>query len=359
MPGSSMPPTGEPMGEPMGERPRGDRPPDDVVLRVEGLMTHFESEEGIARAVDGLTLEVRRGGTVALVGESGCGKTLTALSILRLVPPPGTIVGGRIELEGRSLLDLGPEEMRRVRGARIGMVFQDPAAALNPVLRVGDQIAEVLRTHLSASWREASRRAVELLRRVAVPEPELRAASYPHELSTGLKQRALLAVALACDPTLLIADEPTTALDVTIQAQILDLLRRLQRESGLSILFITHDMGIVAEIADRVVVMYAGRAVEEGPVGEIFDRPRHPYTISLFEAQPRARGSAATLRSIPGSVPAPSEFPPGCRFHPRCPLAIPACREGQPPAVPVGLGPAREDHVASCIRIVGGILEGP
>jgi len=359
----------------MGQVRRIDSNMTDVLLNVENLTTSFPrdwtgtevgSRSGwsglapsrglLARAVDGLSFQVGEGETLALVGESGCGKTVTALSILRLVPPPGRVTAGRIVFEGRNLLDLDEREMRRVRGARIAMVFQDPGGALNPVLRVGAQIAEVLRAHRSLSRREARRRAVEILERVAVPSPEVRVDAYPHQLSTGMKQRAVLAAALAGEPRLLVADEPTTALDVTVQAQVIDLLRNIQRQTGMSILFITHDLGVVAEIADRVVVMYAGRAVEEGPVSAVFERPRHPYTVGLFRSLPGRQVSPGAvkgvpLEAIPGSVPQPDAFPPGCRFHPRCALAEPACGEKVPEPVSVG-----EDHRSACLRLKDGEL---
>jgi peptide/nickel transport system ATP-binding protein/oligopeptide transport system ATP-binding protein len=323
----------------------------NTLLRVENLKTHFLLDGAEARAVDGLSFEVRRGETLALVGESGCGKTVAGLSILGLVPPPGRICGGRVLLEGEDLLDLGGEELRRVRGRRISMVFQDPASSYNPVLSVGRQIVEALRVHTALSPAEARQGAIRLLGRVAVPSPELRVDAYPHQLSTGLKQRALLAMALACEPLLLIADEPTTSLDVTVQAEVLRLIRSLQKESGMSVLFITHDMGVVAEVADRVLVMYAGRCVEEGEVREVFDAPRHPYTLGLFESQLRIRKGKGRLQPIPGQVPDPMAYPPGCRFHPRCALAVEACREEAPALEDVGGG-----HLAACLRLEKGEL---
>jgi len=303
------------------------------LLQVEDLRVQFRGANGPVRAVDGASFALERGETYALVGESGCGKSATALAILRLVEP-GLIVGGRIVFEGRNLLDLAEKEMRRIRGARIGLVFQEAAAALNPVMRVGAQVAEAIRVHSSTGRREARERAVELLRTVALPDPEAQARAYPHELSGGMKQRAMLAIALACAPPLLIADEPTTALDVTIQAQILALLRRLREQLSLTVLLITHDLGVVAENADRVGVMYAGRIVEEAPVESVFRSPEHPYTRGLLRsmpsAAPRDRGDRR-LPTLPGSVPDPSAPPPGCRFHPRCPDRFEPCDHVEPP----------------------------
>ena len=302
-----------------------------ALLQVHDLRVHYPGAEGPLRAVDGLTFEIERGETYALVGESGCGKSATALAILRLVEP-GRIAGGRLRFEGRELLDLDEKQMRSVRGARIGMVFQEPAAALDPVMRVGSQVAEALRIHRRIGRREALDEAVRLLGVVALPDPERQARAYPHELSGGMMQRVMLAIALSCSPALLIADEPTTALDVTIQAQILELLRRLREEFRLTILLITHDLGVVAENADRVGVMYAGRLVEEGPVAAIFDDPRHPYTRGLLRSMPggRADGRSRRLQTLPGSVPDPERPPPGCRFHPRCPEVFEPCARQEP-----------------------------
>ena len=302
-----------------------------ALLQVHDLRVHYPGAEGPLRAVDGLTFEIEQGETYALVGESGCGKSATGLAILRLVEP-GRIAGGRLRFEGRELLDLDEKQMRSVRGARIGMVFQEPAAALDPVMRVGSQVAEALRIHRRIGRREALDEAVRLLGVVALPDPEQQARAYPHELSGGMMQRVMLAIALSCAPALLIADEPTTALDVTIQAQILELLRRLREEFRLTILLITHDLGVVAENADRVGVMYAGRLVEEGPVAAIFDDPRHPYTRGLLRSMPggRADGRSRRLQTLPGSVPDPERPPPGCRFHPRCPEVFEPCARQEP-----------------------------
>jgi len=302
------------------------------LLQIENLRVQFAGDDGPVRAVDGVSFALRRGETYALVGESGCGKSATALSILRLVEP-GRIVGGRIVFEDRDLMKLTEKEMRRVRGARIGIVFQEAAAALNPVMRVGSQVSEALRVHTSMSRKEAWSEAVRLLGVVALPEPEAQAKAYPHELSGGMKQRAMLAIALSCSPSLVIADEPTTALDVTIQAQILSLLRSLRDELGLTILLITHDLGVVAENAHRVGVMYAGRIVEEAPVGALFREPQHPYTRGLLRAMPgvgERRQGDRHLPTLPGSVPDPSDPPSGCRFHPRCPDRIDSCDRVEP-----------------------------
>ncbi len=305
------------------------------LLEIQGLRVEFETAQGLLRAVDGVDLEIGEGETLGLVGESGCGKTVTALSVLRLITPPGRIAAGRILFEGRDLLDLPERDIRKVRGDRIGLVFQEPSSALNPVLTVGYQVAESLIIHRSMGRRAALREAVELLRVVSVPEPERRVREYPHQLSGGLRQRVLIAAALACRPALLIADEPTTALDVTIQAQILDLLRRLRQEYRLSLLLISHDLGVIAEMADRVAVMYAGRIVETALVRDLFRSPRHPYTVGLLRSIPRpqaGRPRARRLPAIQGSVPDMARLPSGCAFHPRCPDVMEHCRVTPPPA---------------------------
>ena len=314
-----------------------------MLLQVENLRTHFITQEGAVRAVDGVSLEIPRGSTVALVGESGCGKTVTALSILRLVPAPGRIVADRMLLEGRDLLTLSDRQMRTVRGNRIAMIFQEPMSSLNPVLTVGEQIVEALRLHRRLSGRTARRRAIELLERVGIPAPAQRFREYPHQMSGGMRQRVMLATALACEPDLLIADEPTTALDVTVQAQIINLLRDSQGHSGLAILLITHDLGVVAEFADEVCVMYAGRIVEQAPVERLFAHPRHPYTQGLLRSTPRLSASTdphartTRLEVIPGEVPNPLHLPAGCAFHPRCEHGKddPRCRTEDPPLVEV------------------------
>ena len=307
----------------------------ETLLEIDGLRVHYPGSRGPVRAVDGLSLSVRRGETYALVGESGCGKSATALAIIRLVEP-GRIVGGRIRLAGLDLLELPEREMRRVRGARIGFVFQEVAAALNPVLRIGDQVAEAIRAHRRLSRRAARAEAVRLLGLVSLPDPSGQARAYAHELSGGMKQRAMLAIALASSPELLIADEPTTALDVTIQAQILDLLRRLRRELGLTLLLITHDLGVVAQNADRVGIMYAGRLAEEAPVADLFRAPLHPYTAGLLRSLPGTseaqvdRTGDRRLRVLAGRVPDPENPPSGCPFHPRCPERFDPCDREEP-----------------------------
>jgi len=300
----------------------------EPLLRIEDLRTVFHTDDGDATAVNGVTFEVRAGETLGLVGESGSGKSITALSVLRLVPsPPGEIVSGRIFFRGEDLLRVSESRMRHIRGNEISMVFQEPMTALNPVYSVGNQIEEAIRLHQKVDGREARRRTIAMLEHVGIPSPQERVDAYPHQLSGGMRQRVMIAMALSCRPALLIADEPTTALDVTIQAQILDLLRRLQAEMGMAILLITHDLGVVAEMAERVVVMYAGRVMEEAPVRELYRSPRHPYTRALLASIPggQSRGKAR-LAVIPGSVPPPFATPPGCPFHPRCSYAVDVCR---------------------------------
>lgn len=304
------------------------------VLSVERLSTHFFTERGVAKAVEDVSFDVPAGKTVALVGESGCGKSVTALSILRLVPdPPGKIVAGRILLEGQNVLELSEAQMRRIRGNRIAMIFQEPMTSLNPVFTIGQQIIEPLMLHRRLSRRQARQEAIELLRKVGVADPHRRIDAYPHQLSGGLRQRAMIAMALSCKPKILIADEPTTALDVTIQAQILDLLRHLQQTEQMSILLITHDLGVVAENADSVVVMYASHIVEKASVGELFSRPLHPYTQGLLRSLPQLGATKKRLEVIGGTVPNPLEFPSGCKFHPRCPIGKndPLCQSTMPP----------------------------
>ncbi len=319
------------------------------LLRVEDLKVAYDGPAGPIRAVDGVWFAVRQGETYALVGESGCGKTATALSRLRLVEP-GRIAGGRIVFEGRDLMTLSEREMRHVRGARIGIAFQEPSAALNPVIRIGSQVTEALRIHRGISRAEARTEAVRLLRMVSLPDPERQARAYPHELSGGMKQRVMLAIALSCEPALLIADEPTTALDVTIQAQILALLRGLREQMRLTVLLIAHDLGVVAENADRVGVMYAGRIVEEAPVADLFARPAHPYTRGLLRSMPGAAGTAGDgtrkLATLPGTVPDPANPPPGCRFHPRCPEAFEPCSRREPADFAAG-----QDRRAACFLL--------
>ncbi|MCX7626641.1 MAG: ABC transporter ATP-binding protein [Candidatus Sumerlaeaceae bacterium] len=308
-------------------------PPLAPVLQVEGLTVAFRTLEGDFRAVEGVSFGLSKGEKLGLVGESGCGKSVTALSIMRLLPsPPAQIVEGKIFFKGTELTGLGEDEMRKLRGDRLAMIFQEPMTALNPLHSIGDQIAEVLRIHKGLNRRDAWLRTVELLEKVQIPEAPKRARDYPHQLSGGMRQRAMIAMALACDPDLLIADEPTTALDVTVQAQILTLLENLCEEFDSSILLITHDMGIVAEVCDRVAIMYAGQIVETAEVDELFDRPLHPYTRGLLRSLPKidAPATKSKLYSIPGSVPDPLRFPPGCRFHPRCEFATEECRKLMP-----------------------------
>ncbi|MCP4621563.1 MAG: ABC transporter ATP-binding protein [Bradyrhizobium sp.] len=323
---------------------------DEVILDVKNLKTVFFTNSGLFKAVDDVSFDVRRGETLAIVGESGCGKSVSALSIMRLVPdPPGKIVGGSVMLEGTDLLTLDEEKMRGIRGNRMSMIFQEPMTSLNPVMRIGDQITEAIRLHQSKTAKQAWARAVEMLRLVRIPEPERRAREYPHQLSGGMRQRAMIAMALACRPALLIADEPTTALDVTIQAQILALIVDLQKELGTGLILITHDLGVVAQTAQRVIVMYAGKKVEEASVDDLFADPRHPYTRGLMASMPAviALGAKtdARLNEIPGMVPSLTNLPQGCAFAPRCALAIERCRQEYPPLQDFG-----GHHRAACWR---------
>jgi oligopeptide/dipeptide ABC transporter ATP-binding protein len=302
-----------------------------ALLEVQDLRTHFHSRAGAARAVDGVGFSIEAGQTLALVGESGCGKSVTAFSILRLVAdPPGRIVGGEIMFEGRDLLRLDEAAMRAVRGDRIAMIFQEPMTSLNPVFTIGDQIAEAVMLHRRAPRRTALERARELLEQVGIPEPGRRLREYPHRLSGGMRQRAMIAMALACEPRLLIADEPTTALDVTIQAQILDLIDELKTRTGMAVLLITHDLGVVARHSQHVAVMYAGRVVEQAPTAALFREPRHPYTRGLLGSIPAPGRAAERLTEIPGMVPSLADMPPGCAFAPRCPLAQARCGAAAP-----------------------------
>jgi peptide/nickel transport system ATP-binding protein len=321
-----------------------------MVLEVKNLETVFFTNSGLFRAVDDVSFSVRRGETLAIVGESGCGKSVSALSIMRLVPnPPGRIVGGSVLLEGTDLLALNEAEMREIRGNRISMIFQEPMTSLNPVMRIGDQITEAVRLHRDMTRREAWAQAVEMLRLVRIPEPARRALEYPHQLSGGMRQRAMIAMALACRPVLLIADEPTTALDVTIQAQILALVLELQQELGMGLILITHDLGVVAQTAQRVIVMYAGKKVEEASVETLFADPRHPYTRGLMASIPalplHQAKADARLTEIPGMVPSLTRLPKGCAFAPRCTFAVQRCREEYPPLQDWG-----DNHWAACWR---------
>lgn len=303
----------------------------DPTLDIRNLETSFFTAQGTARAVDGVSLSVDRGETLALVGESGCGKTMLALSVLRLVPdPPGRIVGGEIIFDGQDLLKLSEKEMRSVRGNRISMIFQEPMTSLNPVFKVGEQIAEAIRLHQKATKAEAAQAAVEMLKLVGIPNPRQRADNYPHEMSGGMRQRVVIAMALACNPDVVLADEPSTALDVTIQAQILNLMVEMKRKKDASIVLITHDLGIVAQSCSRVAVMYAGQIVEQASVTELFGQPLHPYTQGLMQSIPKLGRRGEGLSPIRGIVPALTDLPEGCRFHPRCPHAMDRCRTERP-----------------------------
>jgi oligopeptide/dipeptide ABC transporter ATP-binding protein len=315
----------------------------DTLLSVEGLTTAFETPAGPLTAVNGVSFSIGTGETLGLVGESGSGKSVTAFSIIRLVQAPGRIASGRVVFQGRDLLGLPEEQMRQVRGAGIGFVFQEPMAALNPVMRVGAHIAEALRVHGLATRAEARSRAIDLLRAVKIADPERRVDDYPHQLSGGMRQRVMIAIALACRPPLVIADEPTTALDVTVQAQILDLLRDMKRQFGISLLLITHDLGVIAETADRVAIMYAGRIVEQGPVREIFRAPAHPYTRGLLASIPGG-AAGSRLKAIDGTVPNLAMLPPGCAFDPRCRARMPQCETAFPGEVSLGPG-----HTVCCV----------
>jgi oligopeptide/dipeptide ABC transporter ATP-binding protein len=305
------------------------------LLEIKNLHTYFQTREGLVCAVEGVSFYLDRGELLGLVGESGCGKSIMALSIMRLVAPPGKIVTGEILFEDRDLLQLSNAEMRSMRGNDVAMIFQDPMTSLNPVFTVGEQIAEALRLHRKLSRKDARAAAADAMREVSIPDPELRVNDYPHQLSGGMRQRVMIAMALACDPKVLIADEPTTALDVTIQAQILELLDNLRRTRDLAVLLITHDLGVVAEVADRVAVMYTGKIVEESPVDELFARPKHPYTEGLLRSVPKLTAKDVArktrLQTIEGTVPRPTALPPGCHFEPRCPYRMPRCREAEIP----------------------------
>ena len=317
------------------------------ILKVENLVTTFFTKGGPVRAVDGISYEVDRGQTVGIVGESGCGKSVTSFSILGLLSHPGRVTDGRILFEGTDLLKVSPDEMRKIRGGRIAMIFQEPMTALNPVLTVGFQIEEQIQAHEAVSKRQARERSIDLLKKVGIPSPELRIDDYPHQLSGGMRQRAMIAMALSCNPQLLIADEPTTALDVTIQAQILDLLQKLQDELKMSMQFITHDLGVISELSDRVVVMYAGTIVEEASADVIFSRPQHPYTIGLLESIPNPAQPKKRLPTIPGAVPSLMNLPTGCRFQNRCSRASEQCRREAPV-----LTQLHGDHGVACFNPV-------
>ena len=322
----------------------------EALLEIRDLKTHFATDDGMVQAVDGVNLTIARGETLGVVGESGCGKTVTALSVLKLIAmPPGRIVAGQILYQGRDLAPLSTAEMDRIRAKDIAMVFQEPMTSLNPVYTIGEQIAEVLRRHEGLSRKAALDKTVEMLRLVQIPNPDKRVHDYPHQFSGGMRQRVMIAMALSCSPKLLIADEPTTALDVTIQAQILELLADMKARFGMAIMLITHAMGVVAETCQRVVVMYAGKVIEEAPVDELFANPRHPYTQGLIRSIPRIDTAAtqkARLEAIPGVVPSLLRPPPGCRFAPRCRFAMAKCREAVPPLREVGGG-----HKVACVLV--------
>ncbi|HEV2281915.1 MAG TPA: ABC transporter ATP-binding protein [bacterium] len=316
----------------------------DALLSVRNLKTYFYTDEGVVRAVDGLSYDLQRGEVLGIVGESGCGKSVHALSLMRLIPmPPGKIVDGEIRFEGRDLLKLSDEEMRKIRGNRMAMIFQEPMTSLNPVLTIGEQIAEAIILHQRLDKRAAWDRAAEMLDRVKIPLAKQRVKDYPHQFSGGMRQRVMIAMALSCNPSILIADEPTTALDVTIQAQILDLMRGLQREFGMSIIFITHNLGVVAEMCDNVVVMYAGRPIEHTDVRSTFREPKHPYTWGLLHSVPKLYLRQERLIPIEGQPPSLIDLPPGCAFAPRCPFVMDVCVQADPPDYNVGPG-----HTAKC-----------
>ena len=321
---------------------------DQRVLEIRDLKTYFFTYEGVAKAVDGVTYQLAKGEPLGVVGESGCGKSVTALSILRLIPiPPGKIVGGEILFKGRNLIDLSEEEMRKIRGNRISMIFQESMTSLNPVFTIGNQIQETIKLHQGLSKRESLEKAIEMLRLVNIPSPERCVNQYPHELSGGMRQRAMIAMSLACNPEILIADEPTTALDVTIQAQILDLLNKLKEELGMAIILITHNLGVIAETVNRVLVMYAGKIVEEAKTQTLFENPQHPYTRGLLKSIPRlgdkVRHGKVRLSEIPGVVPSLYEIPSGCKFSTRCSFAMEICEEKEPE-----LKEIEDGHFSAC-----------
>ena len=324
------------------------------LLSVKNLKTYFRTEAGEAKAVDGVSFDIDRGETLGLVGESGCGKSVTSLSVMRLVPePPGKTVGGEIRYRGQDLVQISDDDMRKVRGNDIAMIFQEPMTSLNPVFTCGYQIDEAVILHQGLNPTQAREKTVEMLKLVGIPDPEQRANEYPHQLSGGMRQRVMIAMALSCNPDVLIADEPTTALDVTIQAQILELLEKLQTELGMAVLMITHDLGVIAEVADRVAVMYAGKVVEMSEVNRIFKTPRHPYTIGLLESIPKLNEQKETLSVIPGTVPEATRFPVGCRFAPRCSQADDVCLREEPPLLAI-----EEDEVAGTHQVACWFAEG-
>ncbi|MDF2680722.1 MAG: peptide transporter ATP-binding protein [Brevibacillus sp.] len=314
------------------------------LLEVKNLQTHFKTEEGVIPSVNGISFSVAKGETLAIVGESGCGKSVTSLSIMGLVAPPGQVVGGEILLEGQNLLALNKKELRKLRGNKLSMIFQEPMTSLNPVFTVGNQLSEVFRHHQNMDKQQARAKSIEMLDTVGIPRADKVVDYFPHQLSGGMRQRVMIAMALGCNPALLIADEPTTALDVTIQAQILELLKKLNDEYDTGVILITHDLGVVAEMADRVIVMYAGEVVEQANVFELFARPKHPYTKGLLGSLPKLDEQREELESIPGAVPNPLNMPNGCAFHPRCPIATEQCQSKKPSLVEVD-----QDHLARCL----------
>jgi oligopeptide/dipeptide ABC transporter ATP-binding protein len=326
----------------------------EPILRVTDLEVQFATDQGWATVVDGVSFEVPKGGTIGLVGESGSGKSVTSLAVMGLIPsPPGRITKGAIELEGRNLVGLSESDLSSLRGNAMSMVFQEPMSSLNPAYTVGDQIRETVRRHRKVSRKQAHQRAVEMLDLVGIPNAARRVSSYPHEFSGGMRQRVMIAMALSCDPSLLIADEPTTALDVTIQAQILDLLKAMQAELGMAILFITHDLGVVADICDEVMVMYAGQIVERSEIYGLYRKPQHPYSEGLLSAMPQIGGRNEELTSIPGTTPAPWAMPTGCRFHPRCSYASEVCTQGEPKLLELDGGRA-----SRCLKVAELELRG-
>lgn len=321
---------------------------DEIILEIKNLKTYFYTYEGVAKAVDGVSYQLEKGEPLGVVGESGCGKSVTALSILRLIPvPPGRVVGGEILFKGRNLLELTEDEMRKIRGNRISMIFQEPMTSLNPVFTVGNQIQETLKLHQGLSKKETLEKSIEMLKLVNIASPERAVERYPHELSGGMRQRVMIAMALACNPEILIADEPTTALDVTIQAQILDLMNQLKEELGMAIILITHNLGVIAETVKRVIVMYAGKIVEEAKTKTLFENPQHPYTVGLIKSIPilgdKIRRGKVRLNEIAGVVPSLYELPPGCKFSTRCPSVMDICQEKEPELKEIETG-----HFSSC-----------
>jgi oligopeptide/dipeptide ABC transporter ATP-binding protein len=316
---------------------------DNNLLSIQNLQVEFQSSKGAAKAVSGISLDIAKGETVGLVGESGCGKSVSSMSILRLIENPGKITGGKIIFNNKDLLTLSESEIRKIRGRRISMIFQEPMTSFNPVFTIGDQLTEALLVHFDISEEEAWNKGTEMLREAGIPEPEQRMEQYPHELSGGMKQRAMIAMGLICNPELIIADEPTTALDVTVQAQILELLKDLQQKHNTSVLLITHDLAVVAQTCDRVYVMYASKIVEEANVDTLFDSALHPYTKGLFACIPRVDSKGEELYVIKGNVPDPLSFPSGCKFHPRCPFAKDICKKEEPSLIEYG-----ENHKCAC-----------